>query len=108
MYAVAAPDKERPVVVLTRDSAIRVLSRVLVAPVTSTIRNVPSQVMLGEEHGRKRRSAVNLDGVMTVSQSRLGMWIGRLGPGKMFDVCEALKVATGCESDMAREDIWML
>lgn len=106
MYAFAAPDKERPVLVLTRDAAIPVLSRVTVAPVTSTIRDAPSQVVVNEEHGLKRRSAINLDAVMTVSRSRLGAWIGRLGPGKMSEVCEALSVAVGCDATGVAEEVW--
>ena len=53
LYQFAPPNKRRPVVVLTRDSAIAYLSTVTVAPVTSTIRGVPSEVVLSEEDGMK-------------------------------------------------------
>ena len=69
LYRFAPPDKERPVVVLTRDSAIGYLSAVTVAPITSTIRGVPSEVVLGNEDGMKAPCAVNLHNAVTVSKS---------------------------------------
>ena len=54
LYRFAPPDKERPVVILTRGSAIRYLSRVTVAPITSTVRGVPSEVPLGPDDGMKQ------------------------------------------------------
>src|SRR5207249_7794042 len=60
LYQFAPPDKNRPAVVLTRDSAIAYLSTVTVAPITSTIRGVPSEVVLNEEDGMKAPCAVNL------------------------------------------------
>ena len=103
MYRFRSPDKERPVVVLTRDDVIPYLNAVMVAPITSLIRDVPSHVLLDERHGLKMRSAAKLDAVMTVSRARLGRWLGRLGPREMATVCEALQVATGCDATMARE-----
>ena len=72
LYNFAQPDKKRPVVVLTRDSAIAYLSTVTVAPITSTIRGVPSEVVLNEEDGMKASCAVNLHNAITVNQDRLG------------------------------------
>ncbi len=60
LYQFAPPDKKRPAVVLTRDSAITYLSTVTVAPITSTIRDMPSEVVLTEEDGMKGPCAVNL------------------------------------------------
>ena len=97
LYQFARPDKRRPVVVLTRDSAIRYLSTVTVAPVTSTIRGVPSEVVLDVEDGMKGRCAVNLHTAVTVSQQRLGRRVGRLGPRRMSEVCAALRFSLGCE-----------
>ena len=102
MYRFRPPDKERPVVVLTRDDVIPYLNAVMVAPVTSLIRDVPSHVLLDERHGLKMRSAAKLDAVTTVSRARLGRWLGRLGPLEMETVCEALQVATGCDATMVR------
>ncbi|MFN7971384.1 MAG: type II toxin-antitoxin system PemK/MazF family toxin [Acidobacteriota bacterium] len=97
-YEFLPPDKRRPVVVLTRDSVIPFLHSVMVAPVTSTIRGIPSEVVVAEEEGLKHASAVNLDNVQTVSKERLRRRLGRLGPAAMKRVCEALALATGCDS----------
>lgn len=107
MFRFRPPDKERPVALLARDDAIPHLHAVMVAPITSTIRGLPSQVVLDEKHGLKRRSAANPAAVATVPRSALGRSIGRLGPSEMFLVCEALRVATGCESTTAPEESWM-
>jgi mRNA interferase MazF len=91
------PDKTRPVLVLTRPEVIPLLHTVMVAPITSAIRGAPSEVSVGEAEGLKHASAVNLDHVQTVEQSRLSGFIGALGPEKMREVCRALAVATGCD-----------
>ena len=98
LYRFAPPDKQRPVVVLTRDSAIRYLSTVTVAPVTSTIRGVPSEVLLDEEDGMRGRCAINLHNAVTVSQQRLGKRVARLGPRRMSEVCSALRFSLGCDA----------
>lgn len=95
-YVFRKPDKRRPVVVLSRPEAIAVLHTVMVAPVTSTIRGIPSEVVVGTDEGLKHDSAVNLDHVQTVEQSRLTRHVGALGPEKMRAVCRALGIATGC------------
>jgi mRNA interferase MazF len=91
------PDKRRPVLVLSRDDAIRVLSTVMVAPVTSTIRGLPSEVMIDTTHGMKKPCAVNLDHVQTVGQQELKRLVTTLPPGIMQLVCGALTRATGCD-----------
>ena len=93
----AAPDKERPVLVLTRGSAIPYLSRVTVAPITSTLRGVPSEVALGIEDGMRQPCAANLHNVMTVGQHGLGRRVGQLSPHRMREVCAALAFALGCD-----------
>ena len=95
-YTFRKPDKRRPVVVLSRPEAIEVLHTVMVAPMTSTIRGIPSEVVVGTAEGLKHDSAVNLDHVQTVEQARLSRYVGRLGPEKMRGVCRALGIATGC------------
>ena len=96
-YRFAAPDKIRPVLVLTRQEVIGLLHTVMVAPITSTLRGAPSEVPVGVKEGLKHESAVNLDHVQTVEQSRLAGYLGHLGAEKMRDVCRALAVAVGCE-----------
>ncbi|HET7892198.1 MAG TPA: type II toxin-antitoxin system PemK/MazF family toxin [Candidatus Sulfotelmatobacter sp.] len=99
LYEFAAPDKKRPVLVLTRNSAIAYLSTVTVAPVTSTIRGVPSEVFLSEEDGMKSPCAVNLHNAVTVLQQRLGKRVAQLSPARMNEVCAALRFSLGCDSN---------
>ena len=96
LFAFKAPDKRRPVLVLTRQDVIGLLHTVMVAPVTSTIRGAPSEVVIGVAEGLKRDSAVNLDHVQTVDQARLRTFVGSLSREKMAEVCRALAVAAGC------------
>lgn len=91
------PDKRRPVVVISRDEVIPLLHTVMVAPVTSTIRGLPSEVRVGPGEGLKRESAVNLDHVQTVEQASLVSFVGTLGPSSLAEVCRALAIATGCD-----------
>src|SRR4029453_8249624 len=95
-YRFKSPDKRRPVLVLTRQEVIPLLHTVMVAPITSTIRGAPSEVVIGASEGLKHESAVTLDHVQTVEQSGLARRLGHLGPAKMRDVCRALAVAAGC------------
>lgn len=89
----------RPVVVLSRDAAIPRLRRSLIAPCTTTIRGLPSEVILEpEEDPIGRRSAVNLDSVESVSVALLVDRLGRLSDDRMRDICAALAVAAGCAS----------
>jgi len=97
LYQFAPPNKQRPVVVLTRDSAIGHLSTVTVAPITSAIRGVPSEVLLGEEDGMKAPCAVNLHNAVTVSQKRLGRRVTQLGLRRMGEICAAVRFTLGCE-----------
>ena len=92
-----SPDKLRPVVVLSRDDVIGLLRTVMVAPITSTIRGAPSEVLVGVREGLKHESAVNLDHVQTVERARLVGYVGSLGPDKMREVSRALAVAAGCD-----------
>ncbi len=97
LYQFAAPDKKRPVLILTRNSAIAYLSTVTVAPIT-TIRGVPSEVILNEEDGMKSQCAVNLHNAVTVSQQRLGKRVAQLSAPRMNEVCAALRFSLGCDS----------
>jgi len=97
LYAFAPPDKKRPVVVITRESAIAYLSTVTVAPITSTIRGVPSEVILDEDDGMKASCAVNLHNAITVSQQHLGKRLARLSPSRMSQICAALRFSLGCD-----------
>ncbi len=96
MYDFRKPDKRRPALVISRSEAIGVLHTVMVAPVTSTIRGIPSEVVVGRSEGLRGDSAVNLDHVQTVEQARLSKYVGQLAPDTMRAVCRALAIATGC------------
>ena len=98
LYRFAPPDKERPVVVLTRESALEYLSTVTVAPITSTIRGVPSEVVLNESDGMKKPCAVNLHNMVTVSQQRLGKRVARLSNIRLTEICAAARFSLGCDT----------
>lgn len=97
LYRFAPPDKQRPVVVLTRNSAIAYLSTVTVAPITSAIRGVPSEVVLNEEDGMKAPCAVNLHHAVTISQDRLGKRVAQLSSLRMNEICASLRFSLGCD-----------
>jgi mRNA interferase MazF len=96
LYDFGRPDKRRPVLVLSRDEVIPLLRTVMVAPITSSVRGAPSEVVVGVEDGLKQRSAVNLDHVQTVDQGRLAHYVGSVSAETMGRVCAALAIATGC------------
>jgi len=97
LYRFPPPDKERPVLVLTRDTAIGRLSRATVAPITSTLRGVPSEVALDEADGMKVPCAVNLHNLVTVFQHLLGKRLVQLNSQRMEEICAALRFSLGCD-----------
>jgi mRNA interferase MazF len=90
-------NKQRPVLILTRDAAVGHLTTVTVAPITSTIRDVPSEVVLDVEDGMKGPCAVNLHNAVTISQDRLGKRVASLNNVRMRQVCAALRFSLGCD-----------
>jgi len=87
----------RPVVVLSRDAAIPRLRRTLIGPCTTTIRDIPSEVLLEPgEDPVPTTSAVNLDSVESVSVGALVERLGRLSDDRMRQICAALQVAVDC------------
>ena len=89
------PNKRRPVLVLTRQEVIDHLHTVTVAPLTTTIRGIPSEVVVGPESGLKTRSAINLDNVATVPKAGLRAFVGTVTPPVFRAVREALLFALG-------------
>lgn len=85
-------EKNRPVVILTRDSVIPVVNSVIIAERSSVIRGIPTEVLLGPEDGMPLPSAINLDRIQTMDKSRLGEWITDLTE-KMHATIHALLVA---------------
>ncbi len=94
-YRFSRPDKKRPVVILTRDSALEFLGEVTVAPITSTIRDIPSEVLLTKADGMLQDCAVNLDHIQTVSNGKIGSLITTLSPRKMLELRSPLLFALG-------------
>ena len=86
----------RPVCVLTRQHAIPVLARVLVAPVTETVRGIPTEVFLDQADGMEAQCVISLDNVRAVPKSYLSERITGLSPAKLRELCVALRRATGC------------
>ena len=90
MFRFAPPDKQRPVLLLTRSDMISVLNSVTVAPLTRTIREVPSEVVVGVESGLKSASAINLHHVITVPKAGLRRFVGSVSPAVLEQVRAAL------------------
>jgi mRNA interferase MazF len=96
MYRFALPDKRRPVLVISRQRALDKLRTAIVAPITTTMHGLPSEVAVGTADGLKVESVVNLDHLYTVAQADLRTFVGVLDPKRMDAVCSGLAVALGC------------
>ena len=94
-YTFKTPDKRRPVLILTRNSAIAVLHSVTVAPITSTLRSIPTEVVLTEADGLPTTCAANFDNLQTVPTSNIGERIVRLTTQKMKEAGAATAFALG-------------
>ena len=92
-YKVVKPDKKRPVLILTRDSVLEYLGEITVAPITGTIRDIPSEVFLSKVDGMPRDCAVNCDHLQTVSKGKIGPLVTSLTLAKMADVGSAIRFA---------------
>ena len=92
-YKFVRPDKKRPVLILTRDSVLEYLNEVTIAPITSTVRNIPSEVFLTKADGMLRDCAVNCDHLQTVPKGKIGPLITSLLPAKMVDIGQAIRFA---------------
>lgn len=92
-YQFAQPDKRRPVLILTRNSVLQYLGEATIAPVTSTVRDIPSEVFLSKDDGMHRDCAVNCDHLQTVSKARIGALITSLPRERMAAVGRAIRFA---------------
>jgi len=92
-YEFSHPDKKRPVLILTRNSIIEYMDEVTIAPVTSTVRNIPSEVFLSKTDGMFKDCAVNLDYLQTVPKKKIGDLITVLSSEKMREILDALLFA---------------
>lgn len=92
-----APDeKGRPYLILTRNEAVPVLRTILVAPITRTIRGIPTEVPVGVEEGLPAEGVAALDNVLTFPKTLLIRRMGALAPARRGEPCEALRAATDC------------
>jgi mRNA interferase MazF len=92
-YKFVPPDKKRPVLILTRDSVLEYLGEVTIAPITTAVRNIPSEVFLSKAEGFPQDCAVNCDHLQTVSKKKIGPLVTSLPPSKMMDVGRAIRFA---------------
>jgi mRNA interferase MazF len=89
-YKFKSPDKKRPVLILTRNSILEYLGEVTVAPITSTIRDIPSEVLIAKSDGMPGDCVINFDHIQTVSESKVGSLISVLSPERLKEVREAI------------------
>ena len=100
-YEFQPPDKRRPVLVLARTSVIHFLNEVTIAPITTTIRGIPSEIILGTDDGMPQDCAVNFDHLQTVPKAKVGRLITRLSAEKMTRAASAICFALGMD-DLSR------
>jgi len=89
-YKFQQPDKKRPVLILTRDSVLGYLGEVTIAPITSTIRDIPSEVLLTRHDGVRKDCAINCDHIQTVAKGKIGALVTTLAPEKLAQVRDAI------------------
>lgn len=97
-YTFKKPDKRRPVLILTRDSVIPILNALTIAPITTTIRDIPSQVLLSQDDGMFTDCVVNADTLQTIPKSQIGELITHLSTDRMDEVNQAVIFALGLDS----------
>ena len=90
-YKFKTPDKKRPVLILTRDSVLEYLGEVTVAPITSIVRDIPSEVFLSKRDGMTMDCAANFDHIQTVSKGKIGSLITKLSTDKLKQVRNAIQ-----------------
>jgi len=98
-YKFKAPDKKRPVLILTRDSILDYLGEVTVAPITTTVRDIPSEVFLSKQDGMIKDSAINLDHIQTVPKGKIGSLITTMSVNKLQQVREAIQFSLNLYRD---------
>jgi mRNA interferase MazF len=91
-----AQDKRRPVLVVTRSDAVAVLGWIIVAPVTRTVRRIPTEVMLGIEHGLPDECVASFDNLQPIRRSFLTQRVGELAIDEREEICRALRALADC------------
>jgi mRNA interferase MazF len=87
--------QRRPVLVVTRSRAVPVLHRILIAPITRTIRNIPTEIALGPDEGLREHCVANFDSIQPLYPSMLSQRVGSLGP-RRGEICRALSALADC------------
>jgi len=91
-----AEDKRRPVLVITRSDAIAILTWIVVAPVTRTIREIPTELSLGPRHGLSVDCVASFDNLQPIRRSFLTDRVGELGIDQIDEICRALGALADC------------
>ena len=99
-YTFKSPNKRRPVLILTRSAVIPYLHTVTIAPITSRIRDIPSEVYLTVDDGMHTDCAVNFDNIQTVDKSKIGEFVTRLSFERLEEVKNAVYFALGLDNDI--------
>ena len=92
-YKFNAPDKKRPVVILTRNSILEYMNEVTVVPITSTVRDIPSEVFLSKQDGMNTDCAINCDHIQTVSKIKIGSIVTTVSREKLIEIRKAISFA---------------
>lgn len=102
-YTFATPDKRRPVLLLTRNSALSFLNGITVAPITTTVRNIPTEVLLTPaEDGTPQLCVINVDNLQTVQKAQLSSVLTTLTAQRMMEVEQAICFALGMDRFVGR------
>lgn len=96
-------DKTRPVLVLTREAARAAMTKVTVAPITSTAKGLSSEVPVGQTNGLEHDSAVSIDNVVTIPADLLGRTLGFLNPEQERELAKAIVLAYDLEVPLLDE-----
>ena|SRR5437762_4110525 len=97
LHVFKAPDKRRPVLIISRQALLDVLETATVVPITTTLRGAPTEVQLDIDDGLKETSCANLANIVTVRKTSLTRYVGVVRREKMHEVCRALVIASGCD-----------
>ncbi len=91
-----SPDHRRPVLVVTRSAAIPVLNRILVAPITRTVRGIPTEIALGPEQGLPEACVASFDNLQPMRRGLLTLRLGHITPEQSHEICRAMEAVTDC------------
>ncbi len=91
-----AEDKRRPVLVVTRTEAVPVLTTIIIAPITRSVRTIPTHLRVGADEGLETESAAAFDNLQPINRAFLSRRVGKLAPGRRIEFCRALRSLADC------------